>query len=83
MFHREIYAGVENALREVSARPFALLDLGCGDAELDFAVAHVRGHDLPERLGDLLGMAERAGLRGTRRLGQYTWRHALRFGRTA
>ncbi len=49
--------------------------------ELEFAVTHVRNNDQPETLDDLLAMAERAGLADIRRLGQYTWHHALSFGK--
>lgn len=63
MFHRELGAGVRAALAErFAARPFSVLDLGCGDAAAiagilrGFDVARYRGVDLSE---GALAVAER------------------------
>ncbi|HEY8163428.1 MAG TPA: class I SAM-dependent methyltransferase [Methylocystis sp.] len=55
MFHRELGAAVKAALRgRFGARPFSVLDLGCGDAATfaplleDFALERYRGADLSE-----------------------------------
>lgn len=61
------------------ARDWTALEAG----ELDFAIGHVRRYDLPETLDGLLGMAEQAGFTEAQRLGQYTWHHALSFGKPA
>lgn len=49
-------------------------------AELDFAVTHVRNHDLPEPPSLLRKLAEAAGLRDFREISRYGCHHVFCFG---